>query len=128
MRREYRQGRLQAFQFFIDGVAARRAKCRARICREHVLDEPMMRIAKVIRWVAKRETAAPRAEHMAALRRRTQGLLAVLFHLELLLFCGKKRHTDRDHAPHLRAQLVRDLDCLDGAAVYPKQVDRTLHS
>src|SRR5580692_11974565 len=115
MRSEYRQGRLQAFQFFIDRVAARRAKCRTRVCREHMLDEPMMRIAKVIRWVAKREAAAPRSEHMAALRGRPQGLLAVLFHLALLLFCGEKRHPDHDQTPHLRAQLVRDLDCLDGA-------------
>ena len=78
-------GAFRLLSFFSIGIAARGAKRGAGIGGEHVLDEAAMHVGKIVRRLAKGEPAAPGAEHMAALGRRPQRLLAVFFHLPLLL-------------------------------------------
>ncbi len=65
---------------------------------------------------------------MPAVGHRPQRLLAVFLQLSLLFLGGKQRHADHYQPAHLGAQLLRDLDGLDGSGVHAQQVDGTLPS
>ena len=62
---------------------------------------------------------------MAALRGRTQRLLAVFFHLTLLFRNSEQRHSDHCDPANLRCELVRDLDRLDGTGMYTQDIERS---
>ena len=93
-----------------------------------MLHEPPMGIGEVVRRLTKGETAAPGAEHMAALGGRLQGLLAVFFHLPLLLLETEQRHADRDHATNLGRRLMGDFDRFRRPHVDAQHVELTLDS
>src|ERR1700722_13587044 len=128
MRRQHGQWRLQASQLLVDGVTASGTERSAWIGGQHMLDETAMCVAEIMRWLAECQAAAPGTEHMTSFRRRSQGLLTVLFQLTLLFFGRKQRHTDRHQPAHLRAELVRHLNGLDGTCMYAQQVDGALHA
>ncbi len=79
-----------------------------------MLDEAAMRIAEIVRRLAKREAAAPSAQHVPPFGRRLQRLFAIFLHLPLLFLRREQRHAHREQRPHLVRELVRDLDRLDG--------------